>query len=247
MDAADFYTGIVAEGYALLKSTEFPVDRYADFITSSGEPALELGCGDGDPLLALRSRGLDVEGLDSSADLLARCARRAAEAGVQVVTHHQRFEEMDLGRAYRSIFLAGPTFNLIPDDDLALSALRRIREHLSDDGTALVPLWVATPTPPESFNVLREATLEDGTRLTFTVLGEDYDPATRTRTTHTRYERHTPEGTETHEPDWIIHWHTQSGFRELAERAGLQVVAMTDYHDAPVTGDEEEFLVLLSR
>src|SRR5699024_5718374 len=117
MDPADFYTGIVAEGYAVLKSTEFPVDRYADFINASGQPALELGCGDGDPLLALRARGLDVEGLDSSADMLARCAQRAAEAGVEVVTHHQRFEDMDLGRTYRSLFLAGPTFNLIPDDD----------------------------------------------------------------------------------------------------------------------------------
>src|SRR5690606_28270360 len=139
MDAADFYTGIVAEGYALLKSQDFPADRYADFIAASGEPALELGCGDGDPLLELRRRGLDVEGVDASGDLLARCAARAAEAGLEVVTHQQRFAELDLRRSYRSIFLAGPTFNLPPDDDLALRALRRIGEHLADDGTALVP------------------------------------------------------------------------------------------------------------
>ena len=31
MDAADFYTGIVAQGYALLKSESFSADRYADF------------------------------------------------------------------------------------------------------------------------------------------------------------------------------------------------------------------------
>ena len=31
-----------------------------------GEPALEIGCGDGDPLLDLVAAGLDVEGLDAA-------------------------------------------------------------------------------------------------------------------------------------------------------------------------------------
>lgn len=38
MDAADFYTGIVAVGYALLKTEDFPADRYADFIRASAGP-----------------------------------------------------------------------------------------------------------------------------------------------------------------------------------------------------------------
>ena len=247
MDAADFYTGIVAEGYALLKSEEFPADRYADFISASGEPALELGCGDGDPLLELRRRGLDVEGVDASADLLDRCAERARQAGLEVVTHHQRFEELDLPRSYRSIFLAGPTFNLIPDDDLALRALHRIHEHLTADGTVLVPLWVPEPADPDSFGATREATAPDGAQLTFTALGEDYDTATRTRTTRTRYERHTAEASETTEREWIIHWHTQESFADLAREAGLQVASLTDLHHAPVTGDEEQFVFTLTR
>ena len=32
MDAADFYTGIVVEGYSLLKQADFPADRYAELI-----------------------------------------------------------------------------------------------------------------------------------------------------------------------------------------------------------------------
>ncbi|WP_407061585.1 methyltransferase domain-containing protein [Actinomadura napierensis] len=41
---------------------------------------MELGCGDGDPLLELRRRGLDVDGVDSSADKLERLGRRARES-----------------------------------------------------------------------------------------------------------------------------------------------------------------------
>lgn len=255
MDAADFYTGIVAEGYALLKSEEFPADRYATFIEQSGQPALELGCGDGDPLLELRRRGLDVEGVDSSADLLAKCAARAEQAGLSVATHQQRFEDLDLPRQYRSIFFAGPTFNLLPDDDLGLRTLNGIRDHLTQDGTALVPLWVPQPADPSTFGVPREAATPDGSRLTYTALGEDYDASSRTRTTHTRYERHTAgatEATESVEREWVIHWHTPATFRALAEAADLQV-AFTDPDGAPLAESwvaneqENEFVTTLAR
>jgi ubiquinone/menaquinone biosynthesis C-methylase UbiE len=74
VDPADFYTGIVAELYGPLKSFSQDCEPYAAFIEQAGTPALELGCGDGDPLLQLRQRGLEVEGVDSSADMLERRA-----------------------------------------------------------------------------------------------------------------------------------------------------------------------------
>lgn len=145
-DAAQFYTGLVADAYAALKSTTFAAQRYVQFVGECGEPALEIGCGDGDPLLDLRAAGLEVDGLDSSADMIQRCRVRAARRGLAVRLHTQTMEEMETGRRYRSIYLAGPTVTLLPDDDAALRALERIRAHLSDDGTALIPLWIPAPT-----------------------------------------------------------------------------------------------------
>jgi hypothetical protein len=41
---------------------------------------MEIGCGDGDPLLALRHLDLDVGGLDSSSgDMLERCRANAGD------------------------------------------------------------------------------------------------------------------------------------------------------------------------
>jgi 2-polyprenyl-3-methyl-5-hydroxy-6-metoxy-1,4-benzoquinol methylase len=110
MDAADFYTGIVVEAYTKLKSSHFDPEPYAQFVATMGQPGLEIGCGDGDPLLTLRRQGLDVEGLDSSSDMLERCRSNAAALGLEVRLHHQKVEQMSLrdGTA-RSTWLGRPS------------------------------------------------------------------------------------------------------------------------------------------
>lgn len=114
MDAADFYTGIVAELYGPLKSYSQDPEPYAALLEQVGLPALELGCGDGEPLLELRRRGLDVDGVDSSVDMLNRLRCQAAEEGLEVTVFHQRMEALRLPRRYRAIFLAGPPSTCSP-------------------------------------------------------------------------------------------------------------------------------------
>ncbi|MEN0128777.1 MAG: methyltransferase domain-containing protein [Brevundimonas sp.] len=220
LDPADFYTGLVADLYGPLRSHVPDAEPYAQFVGAHGEPALELGCGDGDPLLELRARGLDVDGVDSSADMLVRARRRAAAAGVEVDLHHARMQALDLPRRYRSIYLAGPTFCLLPDDETALAALRSIREHLTPDGAVLVPLWVPPPTPHDELGVPRTDVV-DGTTISVTILGETHDVESRTRRSRLLYERSGPEGTTSLEREWTLHWYTVAGFTALAAEAGL--------------------------
>lgn len=237
-NTADFYTGLVADLYGPLKGAPQSADRYAAFIRDHGEPALELGCGDGEPLLDLVAAGFDVEGLDSSIDMLERGAAAATARGLRVVLHHASMAEMALNKRYRSIFIAGPTFNLLPDDVVALAALRRIAEHLTDDGAAFIPLFIPRPTPTAAFGVFREATTDDGTRLRFAALRESRDEAARTQTTLLRYERHREADPEVLERPWLLHWHTRDGFRALAADAGLAVVS--------VDGGDEAFAFTLT-
>lgn len=247
MDAADFYTGIVVDAYARLKSTHVDPGPYAEFIAVTGQPALEIGCGDGEPLLELAGRGLDVDGLDSSADMLDRCRAKAAALGLDVALYHQKMEQMSLPRRYRCIYLAGPTFNLLPDDRTALRALRAIRAHLTADGAALVPLWIPDPTPGQELGRAHESAGDDGAVLRYTPLAESYDAATRVRTTTTRYERVTPAGIECAEREWILHWHTPGSFEALCDEAGLQVTAITDDDGRPITSTATDFMVTVRR
>ncbi|WP_026533792.1 class I SAM-dependent methyltransferase [Arthrobacter sp. H14] len=245
MDASDFYTGIVAELYKPLKTHSQAWEPYASFIAQSGQPALELGCGDGDPILDLRRNGIDVDGVDSSADMLARCAERAAQERLNVPLHHQRMEELNLPRRYASIFLAGPTFTLLPDDQTAVRALQGIRKHLTDDGSALVPLFIPSPTPQDQIGKIKEAMTEDGTALRVSVISEDRDEDARTQRTVLRYEKHFDGENIVEERPWTLHWQTQEGFRELVEDTGLTVSAINGVQGGAAAPDASEFAFLL--
>ncbi|MET7303187.1 class I SAM-dependent methyltransferase [Embleya sp. NPDC005575] len=247
MEPADFYTGIVAESYAPLKSFSPDPETYAALVHETGPPALELGCGDGDPLLALRRRGLDVEGVDSSADMLARCRRRADEAGITVTLHHQRMEALDLPRRFRAIFLAGPTFNLLPDDSAATAALQGIRRHLVDGGSALIPLHIPSPGLTDRIGEVRTAIADDGAELRFSLVSEERNETLRTQTSLLRYERHTQDASTVVERPWLLHWYTPSGFEALAAAAGLTTVSVTDADGNAAKSDADFTVFRLQR
>jgi SAM-dependent methyltransferase len=241
VDPALFYTGLVARLYAPLRSSGRPdPEPYVRFVTRSGQPALELGCGDGEPLLDLRARGIDVEGLDSSPDMLARCRAAAAERGLVVTLHESPMESMELIRRYRSIYVAGPTFNLIVDDDTAWRALARIRAHLEPDGSALIPLFIPRPMPASALGVPRRHVTDDGTTMSVTLVSEHRDEAARLQTARLRYELEVSGEVTVEERDWILHWHTQEGFRQLVGDAGLLVGDV-------VTSSPHEFTFWLTR
>lgn len=237
MHPADFYTGIVADLYGPLKRFSSDPDPYEAFLREAGGRGLELGCGDGDPLIDLRRRGLDVEGVDSSADMLVRCRRRAAEAGVDVLLHCQRMEVLDLPGRYDAIFLAGPTFTLLADDATALAALRGVRAHLAEGGRALVPLFTPEPAPAERIGRPSVTTADDGSELSVTVVSQERDEAARTQLTVLRYEQRRGDDSTAEDRPWLLHWYTRHGFEAMAETAGLRVVSVTGADGSPAAPD----------
>ena len=83
-DAADFYTGLIAELYEPLASGITGSRRFIDFVKTHGEPALEICCGTGLPILDLIEAGLDVEGLDASEDMLKICNANSRKRNLEV-------------------------------------------------------------------------------------------------------------------------------------------------------------------
>ncbi len=244
-DPAAFYTGLVAELYAPLRGSTPDSAIYERFVRAAGEPALELGCGDGDPLLSLRTRGLDVEGLDSSADMLERARLEAERCGIAVTLHLGDMRDFNTARTYRSIYLAGATFNLLPSDSDAVTALGCIRKHLAADGRALVPLFVPSPVDPAALGACTDAVLDGGDRISCTTVSVTRDDAARTQVTRLRYVRDGSCRRTEVERDWLLHWFSPSQFARLAEHAGLAVHRCAEWDGRPAADSSTGFAVTL--
>jgi SAM-dependent methyltransferase len=167
------YDDLVAQAYDcwLPHDAEYgDTAHYRSAIELGAGPALELGCGNGRLLLRYVEAGLDVEGLDSSAEMLAICERNAAGMGVAVRLHHADWSDFELPQRYATIYNPSGSFSLITDDDEAKRALNTWMRHLAPGGRLLIAMGV----PRDDFDanwewhVRRSATREsDG--VTFMV------------------------------------------------------------------------------
>jgi SAM-dependent methyltransferase len=107
---------------------------YAGAIERFGQPALDLGAGAGRILLPLLARGLDVDGVDISPDMLEQARRLGAAQGISPTLHAQAFHELDLPRRYRTIYSVD-SFGIGGSRAQDREALRRVHAHLEPDGT----------------------------------------------------------------------------------------------------------------
>jgi len=226
---SQFYTGLVAELYEPLVGDPTQPNDYVPFLDASGSPALEIACGHGTPMLELIQRGYEIEGVDSSADMLQRCRDRAAALGIPVVLHEQQMQRLDLPRRYRAIFLAGASFTLLPSDEAAQETLRRMHDHLLPGGSVLIPLSRAAPGPPHQRlpgMPPQIVTEPNGVRLSVERRAIEIDREQRTVTVLVRYERTTPGAPpETVEREWHTRWWSQEHFRSLLAEAGFERIS----------------------
>jgi SAM-dependent methyltransferase len=139
------YDGLIAQAYDCWLPPDGDYDDrdlYRRAIEEGAGPALELGCGNGRLLLEYRTRGLDVEGIDSSADMLAICRAHADAAGINVTLHHADWTAFDLPGRYATIYNPAGSFSLIQDDDEARRALATWMRHLAPGGKLCVVMGI---------------------------------------------------------------------------------------------------------
>jgi SAM-dependent methyltransferase len=164
------YAGLVAEGY----DTWIPVDEelpdeavYLDLLGRVGGPVLELGCGTGRPLLRWLALGFDVEGLDSSADMLLILRRHAQERGLEPVVHLGDMAPLSLDRRFAAIVCPAGTFTLIGDAERARHAIASYLAHLHPGGTLALSAYVPVSDFDEqlAWRVRRTGTTAGGTTI----------------------------------------------------------------------------------
>jgi SAM-dependent methyltransferase len=125
-----WHHGLVARWWAEFNvATDAELAFYRSAIERYGQPALDLGCGTGRMLVPLAASGLDVDGCDVSADMLAYCRAKAASAGVTPQLFEQSADVLGLPRKYGTIYICD-SFGTVGSTE----SLRRCHQHLAPGG-----------------------------------------------------------------------------------------------------------------
>jgi SAM-dependent methyltransferase len=165
----NFYTDLAAAYYdAFFECVdEQELDFWHRALAASASPALELGVGTGRILLPLLQRGLQVEGVDCSAVMLAQCKRKADALQLNPILYEQYIEHLQLSKQYGSIFCPLGTWQHIADRAAAQQTLTRCYEHLLPGGTLILYTYIPWYNAAEfgEWHALPEVTTQEGTTL----------------------------------------------------------------------------------
>jgi ubiquinone/menaquinone biosynthesis C-methylase UbiE len=252
MNAEDYeYRGLIAQAWDLLRGdTSDWEDRpfYRDIIRASGQPALDIGCGTGRLLLDYLTDGIDIDGVDSSPEMLEICRQKAQMLGLHPALYQQNMEALDLARRYRTIIVPSSSFQLIIDPHDAAEAMRRFLRHLEPGGTLVMPFMIPWDGPATESIVAVDWELvaeqvrpEDGLLIRRWARAT-YDLAQQLEHTEDRYEV-IREGeiieSEHHSRSPADRWYTPAQAIKLYEEAGFtEIRILKEFTQEPISASD---------
>ncbi len=259
-----WHYGLVAEWWAEFnddfRAHEIPY--YRMFIERGGGPALDAGCGTGRLLLPYLRAGLDVDGCDVSADMIAACRRKAGAEGLAPNLYVQAMHAIDLPRRYRTIYVCG-SFGLGSNRRRDAEALARLRDHLEPGGTLLIDMEVPYADPghweywlkgnrgslPEAAqSPRRRRTASDGSAYGLTSRLVAVDPLEQRVTMEIHVERWRDGALEVEE-DHVLHigMYFKNEMLLMLEGAGFGDIQIHGEHQERSPTSDDDFIVFVAR
>ncbi len=243
------YTGLAATAWEQFSTDEVGPDDafFRAIIEQYGQPALDIGCGIGRLLLPMLGDGVDIEGVEPSADMLALCRERAATRGLQPVLHQQLLQTLDVTRRYRTIFVSCGTLHLVIDRAEVVDCLRCLHDHLLPGGavvlTAFAPwLYIRAEAPfGKDWHPRATTSLPDGTNLVKAGILLSVNKTEQTAEYAVRYRRLRGDTVLDEQIcQTPMRWYFKYELTMMLEQAGMQVTGVTgNYTDDPVTDEHD--------
>lgn len=115
---------------------------YLRFARETGGPVLDIPCGTGRLLCRLAEAGFEITGIDLSGEMLAIARRNVAELSPEAQSRvrliRRDMANFSLSKDFGLIYIADNSFRELTDRASQLACLRRVREHLREDGVFLM-------------------------------------------------------------------------------------------------------------
>jgi SAM-dependent methyltransferase len=141
----NLFVGPVAAGYDLGSPEMYEpalLDATADFLATAarGGRALEFGIGTGRVALPLSQRGVEVDGIDISPDMIEQLHRKpGAEA---ITTTVGDFATTTVGGEYSLVYVVFNSISNLLEQSEWVQSFRNAAHHLGAGGYFVVELWI---------------------------------------------------------------------------------------------------------
>jgi len=215
------------------------VEYYAGLLAGISGRILEPAVGTGRILIPLLEAGHEVEGLDTSPQMLAVCRQHCRDRGLDPVLREADMTAFVRAGAYQAVIIPAGSFELLDGTPAAQQALARFHESLAPGGRLVVdidpPQLIAGPEPFRFWR--REDFL-----WTLQVMHAWYDSDANQTTRLLRYEKWRDGGLLATELQWfrLQHWSARE-FEGLLAGAGFADILVTaDHQDDRRPGPDSE-------
>ena len=246
------YSGIVAAAYDHFFGAEPYWDQtfFEDRLRASGARALEVACGTGRLLLPLLRDGLQVEGLDTSHEMLDRLRAKAAALNLAPVVHQMPMQDFALPRRYRTVFVPACTFQILVDDSEIRAALACCLAALEPGGEVLIPIgaYDDDPQPIIDWRERRNVYVAEHAAQVVICERSEFTADGRLQHWRLRYEVERPgQAKDVFYREHGLRRYRPDEFRALLEAAGYEGIAVRRGYTEPQSSDPTDDLVFSAR
>jgi len=174
-DTAEFYDleyGDIAED----------IPFYIEYAKRQGSPVLELGCGTGRVLIPIAKSGVEVLGIDTSRRMLAIAKSKISalnkNVAAMITLCLSDMRKFSFTKKFNLIIIPFSTFLFMKTKRDKEKTLRRIREHLSDNGLLIIHTFAP------NYNLLAQSSTVKFKRIIHKESGKPVDVITFSQYDH---------------------------------------------------------------
>ncbi|MGP4080895.1 class I SAM-dependent methyltransferase [Pseudalkalibacillus sp. R45] len=142
-----YYSKLSSEVYDIDKPVGFSfgdIEFYMERLSSSTGPILEPATGTGRILIPLLEEGFQVDGFDTSKDMLNICRVNCEKRKLSPYLFQADMESFSLDKKYDAIIIPTGTFLLMHDRAQSIKALKNFYKHLNHGGKLILDTFLQT-------------------------------------------------------------------------------------------------------
>ena len=231
------FAGVYDDWYHGISDVAATVATLAEL--AEGRPVLELAVGTGRVALPLAARGLTVEGVEASPEMVAHL--RAKPGGADLPVTIGDMADVPVAGPYRLVFLVFNTlFNLVSEERQA-ACFRNVARVLAPGGAFVIETFVPDPA---DFDRDEQVQVREVTEDSATIRVHRYDRAAQTFVRQTV----TFDAAGVHLKPFAMRYAWPEQIDELAEQAGLRLTERyADWDGSPFDADSRAHISVYRR